>query len=92
MICRDKSVTNNSDEDNDTVNMIGWRLVSSRSSIDCELNKYNDDEFVYSAVASNHSFVKRLKEEQVRMQQDMVDAVELAFVDLIQSFVRSKCL
>jgi hypothetical protein len=56
------------------------------------LNKYNDDEFDYSAVAINHSFVKRLKEEQVRMQQDMVDAVELAFVELIQSFLRSKCL
>jgi hypothetical protein len=76
VVCRDNSITNNDDEDKDTVNMIGWRLVSSRSSIDGELNKYNDDEFEYSAVASNHSFVKRLKEEQVRMQQDMVDAVE----------------
>jgi hypothetical protein len=49
VVCRDNSITNNSDEDNDTVDLIGWRLVSSRSSIDCELNKYNDDEFEYSA-------------------------------------------
>jgi len=76
VVCPDNSITNNNDEDNDTVDMIGWRLVSRRSSIDHEFNKYNDDEFDYSAVASNHSFVKRLKEEQVRMQQDMVDAVE----------------
>jgi hypothetical protein len=84
-VCRDNSITNNSDENNDTVDMIGWRLVSSRSSIDCEFNTYNE-------AASNHSFFKRLKEEQVRMQQDMVDAVELAFVELIQSYLRSKCL
>jgi hypothetical protein len=70
--------------------MIGWRLVSTRNSMEshCQSNSHEFDSFAVKS--KNHSFVKRLQEEQRKMQQDMVDGVELAFVELIQSFLM-KC-